>query len=144
MASKSLNKYTRYTRVFALLVVMLFVCAIFLACDPMAAMNLQPDDVASRWVCDEPEIVIEFSRDEYGYQNQNSFLTWNGETRAIILTYRASIFWIFYESVIGYSDELLYGEYTYEDGNLVLLIERDNIFGGAYTELVFRSEAPPV
>ena len=94
-----------------------------------------PSKRASDWVCEDPHFEIHF-----GDGADEDHLVWEGEKIPVITGLRANGFNVFLKTDPQQPLDkcvLLRGTWKYEKGNMVVRIEEDNIFDGAYTELVF-------
>ena len=88
------------------------------------------------WICNNPKIVLNYQCQKSALEPQ-CWLIQNGERVDIVTDYRANLFWV--ELPGPRSDErtLLQGKWKYQGDKLIFMIEKDNIFDGAYKTLVF-------
>lgn len=122
----------RYGRAFVLLLcVMIFVSG----CTPPWIKF--PYNLCNTWVCENPRFSIVYSRDEAGRGFCDASLEWKNEVIAVEALYSTSQFVVKTKDDPELAVELLSGSWGYEDGNLVLYIEEDCIFDGAFDKLVF-------
>lgn len=95
---------------------------------------------AERWYCEEIDMTIQYTYNEDGNLTgiEYSYLVVDGKT------YRVGIG--FQSSAIGFHidadgddiwEKILDGSWAYRQGNMVIQISEESIFGGQYTELVF-------
>lgn len=143
-ASKLVSRHRRsFLLVFtALLCVMLIMLS---ACDPRAGNY--PDDVHSRWVCDNPEFVLDYTVTDTR-ETWDAYCVFNGEKYPLIVVYttvRFNIYsWKNSKDGLRYEDLLVSGNWKYQQGKLVLTIEKDYLFGGEYKTLVFEGSGAPI
>ena len=95
-----------------------------------------PDEKATRWVCEDPNIEISFS----GIAPE-AYLEWKGEKMPIYVGMHADSFTIYLqrdpEGPYREEDILVRGSWKYVKNTMVFEISTDNIFKGAYKKLVF-------
>ena len=104
-----------------------------LGCDPYAMADKYPSERANSWYCEELDFALHVDQ-------RTSELTWGGRVYSIKPAFHAGYFVIIPESgqdVLGGNDVLFQGTWSYRSGNLVLQINEDNLFNGAYKELFF-------
>lgn len=101
-----------------------------------ADYRIYPSEKASRWMCEDPHLLLDFSEEQ-------SYLVWNGEKLPVATLIRASYFDLYLDTdpdpsgAISAENVLFRGTWKYKGDTLVVSIDEDNIFDGAYTELVF-------
>lgn len=118
----------------ALSICALFVLPIFILMG-CTAHRTYPREKASLWICEEPHFVINYA----GYVSE-TYLEWEGEKYVVALGLHASSFDVFLRSddnILHEENILLRGRWEYKGRNMIVKISEDNIFGGAYKELVF-------
>lgn len=103
-------------------------------CDPF--VGKYPCDSEATWVCHDPKIVLEYTY-VGGHLYRKEVIEYNGEEIFIEAGYRGGYFYALPRNSNYYSDRLLTGEWKYVDGNLVIEVEEDYLFGWRYPELVF-------
>ena len=90
-------------------------------------------------MCSDPKIVLEYTY--FGRQFYcKEVIEYNGKELPISISYGRPAVTIYPDtskSYDDYSDRLLTGEWKYVDGNLVIEIDEDYLFGWRYPELVF-------
>lgn len=95
-----------------------------------------PQEKATHWVCEEPHFEIHFAGEASEY-----FLECRGEKIRVFVGIRADYFDVFLqrnpEDPLEQENILLRGTWKYVKGKMVVRIDEDNIFNGAYSELVF-------
>lgn len=95
-----------------------------------------PQEKAAHWVCEEPHFEIHFAGEV-----TESFLEWRGEKIRVFVGMRADYFDVFLQTKpvdpLEQENILLRGTWKYVKGKMVVRIDEDNIFNGAYSELVF-------
>ena len=95
-----------------------------------------PDEKATHWVCEDPHIEISYS----GVAPE-AYLEWEGRNLPIYVGMHANSFTIYLqrdpEGPYREEDILVRGSWKYVKNMMVFEISTDNIFNGAYTELVF-------
>lgn len=99
------------------------------------AHKTYPREKASLWICEDPHFEINYAGDA-----SETYLEWEGEKYVVALGLHASSFDVFLRSddnVLHHENILLRGSWRYKKGNVVVKITEDNIFNGAYKELVF-------
>lgn len=97
-----------------------------------------PDQKADRWVCDDPHFVLDFTDDF-----SDTSIEWKGNKYYVDIGVHASYFDVFLRAedrVLREENILLRGSWNYVKGSMVVEIHEDNLFGGAYTELVFEPQ----
>lgn len=119
--------------------ILLFLAALLTlsGCDPMA--GLYPFQVSEKWVCDDPSITLVDRYDrETNQSTEEEWIRWNGNEVRIRISYQGGSFWVseYHDGVLT-SDTLFRGTWRYRGDKLVLTIEEDNFFGGAYETLIF-------
>ena len=90
-----------------------------------------PHQKASVWICEDPYFV---------FSTQEDYFVWEGEKYEVHIMMKASHFNVYLVSenfVISQENLLFRGSWRYKKGNMVVKITEDNIFDGAYKELVF-------
>lgn len=90
-----------------------------------------PHQKASVWICEDPYFV---------FSTQEDYFVWEGEKYEAYIRMKASYFDVYLASenfVISDENLLFRGSWRYKKGNMVVKITEDNIFDGAYKELVF-------
>lgn len=130
--------HRKRTRLGLLFLTLLLMFTIFLSgCDPFAGKYPCDSDVT--WVCSDPKIVLEYTH--IGRRLYcKEVIEYNGKELPISISYGRPAVTIYPDSSKGYydySDRLLTGRWKYVDGNLVIEIKEDYLFGWRYTELVF-------
>ena len=95
-----------------------------------------PGEKSSIWICDDPYIHIRYSP-----LGMIAHLEWDGEDIPIFIGMKSSAYDVYRiepgDQVLHYENILFRGYWHYKGKNMVLKIYEDNIFNGAYTELVF-------
>lgn len=111
-------------------------CIQFTGCDPYA--DRYPYLTGSKWISSDPEITLEYAQNDSGRIDSNEVVEWNGKTISISIGFRGSQYWVLPAESHTFADKLFSGAWKYSKGDLVLTIEEDNFFDGAYTELRFK------
>ena len=122
--------------VIAILIVGFVVCVICL----MGGYDntVYPSDKALHWICEDPYFEIYFSDNQF--EETQAYIEWNGEKIQVYLGLHASYFDVFLQTDKNepLNERVLFrGTWKYKGDTLVVSIDKDNIFDGAYTELVF-------
>lgn len=108
---------------------------ILTACDPKAGEYPYARD--SVWICDDPQISLEYRWVDKKGLFSNETMIWDCEDWSLYVEYLASQYWAFADEKEKPEDLLFKGHWTYRRGNLILKIEEDYLFNGQYKELVF-------
>jgi hypothetical protein len=124
----------------AVLVVVLLVC--LAGCDTYAMFNYYFWNKSDCWYCEEIDFEMYFTYDQNGILiDQGYELIWNEEVYVVHVGTQSAWFFIDTDkngnNLIEMDEILLEGEWYYRDDNLVFEIRKDNLFDGAYKELVF-------
>jgi len=93
-----------------------------------------PHQKATVWTCEDPYFVIQFEG------VKPSYIEWEGEKYEVYVRMHVHYFSVYRASenfVISDEYLLFHGRWRYKKGNMVVKITEDNIFDGAYKELVF-------
>ena len=96
-----------------------------------------PCEVCDHWICDDPNFYISYPTDSTRASPREETLILNGEVIEVDVCFSPVEFIVFPEGETNHANRLLYGDWEYRNDNLVLIIEEDFIFDGAYSELVF-------
>lgn len=92
-----------------------------------------PEEKASLWVCEDPYFEI-----SYVSGTQISYIDWEDKKYEVFVGMRSSVFDVFLKPNNGALENiLLRGNWKYKGENMVVKIEKDNLFDGAYEELIF-------
>lgn len=113
------------------LIIMINLCS----CDMRAGRY--PFQIADNWKCTSPEFSLSYSADADKQKQGNEQLIWNGLTIDVDIMFGLGDYCVYPIDSAAYSDRLLSGTWKYRDGDLILIIKEDFIFGNQYTELVF-------
>lgn len=110
-------------------------------CDTYEMFDAYPWDRADHWYCEAIDFELCFVDSKTGQSTtQPGTLQWNGNVYTVSVSFHASYFSIDIDNcdnAIEMNEHLLSGDWRYCDGNLVFEIAEDNIFSGAFAELVF-------
>ena len=104
-------------------------------CDVLASRD--PFHVSSGWICDNASIVLTHWRDDDGYGKQQCWLQWDGKQVDVEVGFRSNLFWVMLAGPRAPTEILFQGKWKYQGDKLIFMIEKDNIFDGAYKTLVF-------
>lgn len=101
------------------------------------AHKTYPREKASLWVCEDPHFEM-----SYVSGSQVSYIEWEGKKYEVhvLLGMTANTFTVYPQSddgVLRTENILLHGIWKYKEENMVVKIEEDNIFDGAYKKLIF-------
>lgn len=114
-------------------------CILLAGCDPYAYMNRYPSSNNSTWICENPPCTLEYLiGDDNAFIINNEVIEHNGEMIPIDIWYKPSYYWVLPEGSCASVNIIFKGSWKYSKGDLVLTIEEDNFFDGAYTELRFK------
>ena len=95
-----------------------------------------PAEKATVWVCEDPHFQISFTQ----IPSEN-YIEWEGETILVEVGLHSSAINIWRkipgEDILKQENILIQGYWKYVGDTMVLEVGTDNIFDGAYTELVF-------
>lgn len=122
-----------YRRLFT----MLLLCTLIFVSGCTPAWIKFPYDLCDTWVCENPRFSIVYSRDGAGWGICDASMEWEDEVIDVEVNFSTSQFIVRTEDDPEHAVELLSGSWEYEDGDLVLYIEEDFIFDGAFDKLVF-------
>lgn len=123
-----------------LVVVLIFSCA---GCfDGNYLTKKYPYQKADYWYCEEIDFSFFYVHHEEGWVEPGIYsLNKDGETLSVCIDFVMNNWDIqlYRENAADATleDRLMSGTWHYQKDNLVLTIEMDNLFGGAYEELVF-------
>lgn len=121
-----------------ILLICTFLMLISLAgCDPYEGKF--PCSYNARWVCNDPQMVLEYEWPREHWLVAQETMEYNGEIQYIHVSYRGPTFEAFPADSNNFEDMLFCGEWEYRElgMKLVLKLSEDHIFDGAYEELVF-------
>lgn len=140
VTTSALEISSRKQRLLSLSLLLILLAVLTLSgCDPVAGKYPYSSD--AKWVCADPEFVLEYSHNSMGQLVQTEYLEYGGKTYVVSTDYRAHQYWVFpynYDGhPQGYDEQLFSGTWKYVKGDLVFEIEEDYVFGGLYSELVF-------
>lgn len=102
-------------------------------CDTYAIFGMYPSDRADSWYCETLDFTLNVDQTV-------SVLNWEGKTLNIRMAVQSSYYVMFHEQekdAVTQNSVLFSGTYSYSGENLILKIEEDNLFNGAYEELCF-------
>ena len=95
-----------------------------------------PRSKASLWVCEDPHFEINYAGDA-----SETYLEWEGEKYEVFFRMgygnTVTVFLASDDGVLRPENILLGGYWKYRGENMVVKLDGDDIFGGAYKELVF-------
>lgn len=129
-----MRKYLCYG-LFAILIGMM--CGCYFQYDPGTQY---PGYRANSWYCAEIDMIIEYELDQNGDLTGRSFGTLPLDDQVLNISVgfqKSAIGFLYDEDGDGGSEQILKGTWTYKDGNMVITVIDDTIFGGQYPELVF-------
>lgn len=96
---------------------------------------------SSYWYCEEIDFAFYYEYYENGRMKSLTYpLEWEGETLSVIVDFVIDNWYIDLDdgdNQTTVDEQLLSGTWLYEQGNLILKINEDHLFGGRYRELVF-------
>ena len=127
------SKVTR--RLIAFVAIILLFLMLLTGCDPYA--SIAPYNTASKWICEDPEIVLSYWRDENGVLQEKSWIIWDGEEIDIIAGFHSGSIMVTLNKPSVPTQVLFQGKWKYKGDKLIFTIEEDNFFGGAYKTLIF-------
>lgn len=114
----------------------------FAACDGYAVLEKYPYYQSDCWYCKEIDFTFYYDCDEDGLMKpiESYPLIINGETLYVFIDFMGSNWFLDLDNKdnnISQEERLLFGTWLYRKGDLVLIVEKDNLFDWKYTELVF-------
>ena len=119
----------------ALSICALFVLPIFILMG-CTAHRTYPWEKASLWVCEDPYFEVNFAGGA-----TKSYFEWEGRKYEVFVRFgygkTVTVFLASDDGVLMSEDILLGGSWKYRGKNMVVKLDGDDIFGGAYKELVF-------
>lgn len=121
---------------------MLIVLAVLLGlltfwCNYASQSRNYPYHVASAWQCNNPHFSITYSREENGTLTSYEELEWNNKTMKVSLCFLMKEYYVYRAASSDYHDRLFSGTWKYRNGDLILILDEDFLFGNQYRELVF-------
>lgn len=119
-------------KICSLVVILSIILGLLCGCDPYSMHNRYPRDRSDKWYCQELDFTLDLNQD-------TSKLQWNDQDYSVVFATQASYFVVFLETENGAGeDDILFdGSWSYRGKNLVLKIDTDKLFGGAYKTLIF-------
>lgn len=98
-----------------------------------------PYYVANTWQCNDPPFTLTYGKDEYGRLTKFAELEWDNETIEVEIGFlmRECTAFPAGRDILAHSDRLFTGTWRYRNGDFVITIHEDFIFGNQYKELVF-------
>lgn len=99
-----------------------------------------PYYASSNWRCEDPSFSLSYSTDGNALLSSYEVIEWNGEVIEVDVCFLMREFCIYpatSSSYQSYDDRLLSGTWKYQNGNFVLNIKEDFLFGNTYSEIVF-------
>lgn len=126
----------RYYAVF--LVLILLICCN--GCDTYSVIEQYPWYKSEQWYCEEIDFSICFAYSEGGclIESPSSQLCWNEQIYNVNVVFQSNaIEFLIDKDGDNISEALLAGTWAYRNKNLVVNIVEDNVFAGAYAELLF-------
>ena len=95
--------------------------------------TIYPREKASLWVCEDPYFTI-----DYKGEKSECYFMWEDKKYEVFVGIKSDTFTAYLPSDDDVLNEvLLHGTWKYKGENMVVKIKTDNIFDGAYKELVF-------
>jgi len=96
-----------------------------------------PYEKGSRWACEEPQVMLSYTKDAEGNLLQEEILVWNEQTMEIDVVFQSSQYVAYPENAAHYDHRLFSGSWTYKNGSLILVVEEDFLFHNQFDHLVF-------
>ena len=93
--------------------------------------------VATAWKCNNPHFTLMYNSDENGTFTSREELEWNNEKIPVEICFLMREYDVYPVGSSAYSDRLFSGTWKYRNGDFVMIIKEDFIFGNQYKELVF-------
>lgn len=126
----------------AIMAIVFFVCVTMLCgCD--LPFKQYPHEKASYWSCDDPKIILNYSKDDQDNWILSEQIHLDSETIEVSVAMRGNIYCVYPDDSAYYSDRLFRGKWKYRKGNLVLIIEEDFLFDGQYDEIILVPQEKP-
>ena len=111
----------------------------FSGCDAYYDANEYPYQKKGCWYCEEIDLTLDYRNGLRTVSNDGTHIKWHDKTLCVSVAYRADMFSIGLfpkEANEPISSELI-GRWCYQDGNIVVIVEQDEIFGNAFEMLEF-------
>lgn len=125
----------RKQRPFWVLICLAVLTVLFLCgCDPRSGQY--PFQKAESWSSADPAISLHYTQNEDNTWTFAEELRWNNDTIEIDVAMQSDAYCVYPADSSHYDDRLFSGHWKYRKGNLVLIIEEDFLFDGAYSEIV--------
>lgn len=123
-------------KIFVLFLIIFILISAFLfsGCDPKSGQY--PFQKEECWYSEEPIMTLQYTKNDDDTWIFSEKLIWEGNTKEISIGMQGSYYCVYPADSNDYEDRLFCGRWKYREGNLVLIIEEDFIFGGAYSEIV--------
>ena len=107
---------------------------LFSGCDPRSGKY--PHQRSEQWCSEEPQMSLNYFQQEDGTWEFNETLLYNGNFQEINLAMHSSYYCVYPANSNHHDERLFSGSWKYKNGNLVLIIEEDFLFGGKYSSII--------
>lgn len=119
---------------------------IFTSCDMYQIVEKYPHFKANYWYCAEIDFSFHYEYNDDGRINPTTYpLELDGEILNVDIWF-LNDYWYFYldngDETTSFEELLLSGTWEYRRNELVLTIQKDNLFGEKYQEFIFISKEP--
>lgn len=101
--------------------------------------RLYPYQIAERWVCDEPEFILEYEKDGKGSSCER--IVQNGKTIFVEIGYISNRFDIYRYGEWSNDNRIMSGTWKHCGESLVFYIDEDFIFDGKYSYIIFDNKS---
>lgn len=119
-------------------VVFLIFSVLFSGCDPRSGKY--PFQQGEQWYSEEPQICLNYSKQEDGTWEMHETLLYNGSLKEINLAMHSSDYCVYPADSNHHDDRLFSGTWKYRNGNLVLIVEEDFAFDGKYSKIILKPQ----
>ena len=127
------------TGIFLLVLSIVLLCS---ACDGYDFIEKYPHYKADYWYCEQIDFGFYYEYHESGQMKPPSSyrLKKDGETLNVFIDFIVDSWYMDLDNgddLITLEEQLMEGHWEYRKGDLVLTVEKDNLFGMKYAELIF-------
>lgn len=121
-----------------LILLLLISMFLFSSCDPRSGRY--PFQKAEYWYSEDPQISLHYARDSDGYWHDSEMLIFEDEEIEISVAMHVDYYCVYPADSSHYDDRLFSGRWGYRGKNLVLKIEEDFLFNGAYSKIILQPQ----